>query len=165
MTDRPVPTAASVTDGFGTAARWTRRHAPAAVLVAAFVGVVGTAHVLVAPAGHRQPTLLGVLVGLWGLATLLALGGAYASIVGDRASGPRVALEILPEDERRLVERVLDAPGITQAEVVDRSDHSAAKVSQTLTSLRERGLVYREPQGRTFRLYPGSLLDGAADGR
>jgi DNA-binding IclR family transcriptional regulator len=47
---------------------------------------------------------------------------------------------------------------MTQQEVVARSGFSDAKVSQTLKGLRERGLVYREPQGRTYRLYPGELL-------
>lgn len=146
-----------------SAKRWARENALAAVLVVALVGVVGLAHVAVAPAGHTSPSLLAVLIGLWAITTILSLGGAYASVVGYLDSGARVDVAILPEDERRILELILDAPGVTQVEVVDRSGFSDAKVSQTLKAMRERGLVYREPQGRTYRLYPGSVLGGATN--
>lgn len=67
-------------------------------------------------------------------------------------------LELLPEDERRVVEPILDSPGLTQVELRGRSDFSKAKVSQTVSKLEDRGLVYRERQGRTYRVYPGELL-------
>jgi uncharacterized membrane protein len=69
-------------------------------------------------------------------------------------------LSLLPEDERRILEPVLDSPGLTQIEVRDRSDFSKAKVSQTVTDLEKRGLLSRERQGRTYRLYPGHRLEG-----
>lgn len=68
------------------------------------------------------------------------------------------ALEYLPEDERRVLEPVLDSPGLTQVELRGRSDFSKAKVSQTVSELEDRGLIYREKQGRTYRIYPGELL-------
>ncbi|WP_136590609.1 helix-turn-helix transcriptional regulator [Salinigranum halophilum] len=67
-------------------------------------------------------------------------------------------LDLLPEDERRILEPVLDSPGITQIELRDRSDFSKSKVSQTVSELEKRGLLYRERQGRTYRIYPSDSL-------
>lgn len=67
-------------------------------------------------------------------------------------------LDVLPDDERRVLEPVLQSPGITQIELRDRSDFSKSKVSQTVSSLEERGLLYREPQGRTYRVYASDDL-------
>lgn len=67
-------------------------------------------------------------------------------------------LAVLPVDERRVLEPILDSPGVTQVELRGRSDFSKAKVSQTVSELEDRGLIYREPQGRTYRVYPGELL-------
>lgn len=76
----------------------------------------------------------------------------------DPPSADSKALTVLPEDERRVVEPVLDTPGLTQVELRARSDFSKAKVSQTVNELENRGLIYREKQGRTYRVYPGELL-------
>jgi uncharacterized membrane protein len=67
-------------------------------------------------------------------------------------------LDLLPDDERRVLEPVLNSPGITQIELRDRSEFSKSKVSQTVSSLEERGLLYRERQGRTYRVYPSDDL-------
>ena len=72
-------------------------------------------------------------------------------------AGP-AALTFLPEDERRIIEPILESPGLTQVELRGRSDFSKAKVSQTVSELEDRGLIYREKQGRTYRVYPGELL-------
>lgn len=66
-------------------------------------------------------------------------------------------LEVLPEDERRILTPVLETPGLTQVELRGRSDFSKSKVSQVVTTLEKRGLLYREPQGRTYRIYPGEM--------
>ena len=68
------------------------------------------------------------------------------------------ALTFLPKDERRVIDPVLESPGLTQVELRARSDFSKAKVSQTISKLEDRGLIYREKQGRTYRVYPGELL-------
>lgn len=68
------------------------------------------------------------------------------------------ALTFLPEDERRVVEPILESPGLTQVELRARSEFSKAKVSQTVGELEDRGLIYREKEGRTYRVYPGELL-------
>lgn len=64
----------------------------------------------------------------------------------------------LPEDEQRVVEPILESPGLTQVELRGRSDFSKAKVSQTVSKLEDRGLIYREKEGRTYRVYPGEIL-------
>jgi DNA-binding transcriptional ArsR family regulator len=74
-------------------------------------------------------------------------------------AGKKDLLSLLPEDERRILAPVLDSPGLTQIEVRDRSDFSKAKVSQTVTDLEKRGLLRRERQGRTYRIYPGHRLE------
>ncbi|WP_252700107.1 helix-turn-helix transcriptional regulator [Natronosalvus vescus] len=82
-------------------------------------------------------------------------GRASASDVPDR---DRRVLDLLPEDERRVLEPVLESPGLTQIALRDRSNFSKSKVSQTVTDLEKRGLLYREPQGRTYRVYPADDL-------
>ncbi|QZX99214.1 helix-turn-helix transcriptional regulator [Halobaculum rubrum] len=67
-------------------------------------------------------------------------------------------LDLLPDDERRILEPVVSSPGITQIELRDRSDFSKSKVSQTVSALEKRGLLYRERQGRTYRIYPSDDL-------
>jgi len=77
----------------------------------------------------------------------------------DPESRPQTrVLDLLPEDERRILEPVLSSPGITQIELRDRSDFSKSKVSQTVSALEKRGLLYRERQGRTYRIYPSDDL-------
>jgi len=71
---------------------------------------------------------------------------------------PDRVLDVLPDDERRVLEPVLESPGITQIALRDRSDFSKSKVSQTVSDLEKRGLLYREKQGRTYRVYPGDDL-------
>ena len=77
------------------------------------------------------------------------------------ASTRRRPLDFLPDDERRILEPVVESPGLTQIEIRDRSDFSKSKVSQTVTDLEKRGLLYREPQGRTYRVYPADELTDA----
>ncbi len=82
----------------------------------------------------------------------------------EAAIGDRV-LDVLPEDERRILEPVVASPGVTQIALRDRSGFSKSKVSQTVSDLEARGLLYRERQGRTYRVYPSDdLLAGDIDG-
>lgn len=71
---------------------------------------------------------------------------------------PDEILEYLPEDERRILTPVVESPGLTQIELRDRADFSKSKISQTVAALEKRGLLYREPQGRTYRVYPTKTL-------
>lgn len=79
--------------------------------------------------------------------------GAGQGAMGDAPRRAQV-LDVLPEDERRVLKPVLESPGLTQIKVRDRSGFSKSKVSQTVTDLEARGLLYRERQGRTYCLYP-----------
>ena len=72
-------------------------------------------------------------------------------------------LTYLPEDERRILRPVIESPGITQIELRDRSDFSKSKVSQTVSGLEKRGLLYRESQGRTYRVYPDEDIRPRSD--
>lgn len=81
-------------------------------------------------------------------------GEAPAAVDSEGDRPERATLDILPEDERRILEPVIDSPGLTQIELRDRSAFSKSKVSQTVSELEKRGLLYREPQGRTYRVYP-----------
>lgn len=137
---------------------WVRQNVLAALVGAAAIGIAGTLVFLTTPVGHVHTSFQAVWVVLWSLTTLLALAGAYVSLVDRLDTDPSVNISVLPEDEQHVLEPIIETPGMTQQEVVARSGFSDAKVSQTLKGLRERGLVYREPQGRTYRLYPGELL-------
>lgn len=83
--------------------------------------------------------------------------GTTASASGTGVTRPD-PLEVLPEDERRILEPVLESPGITQVALRDRSEFSKSKVSQTVSALEKRGILYRERQGRTYRVYPDDSL-------
>jgi len=74
----------------------------------------------------------------------------------------RQLLDLLPDDERRILQPIIDSPGLTQIELRDRASFSKSKVSQTVTDLEKRGLLYREPQGRTYRIYPSDDLSTAS---
>lgn len=80
------------------------------------------------------------------------------------SAAERRLLDLLPEDERRILEPVLASPGLTQIELRDRADFSKSKVSQTVSDLEKRGLLYRERQGRTFRVYPDDSVQETSRG-
>lgn len=77
---------------------------------------------------------------------------------GVQAKSSPPVLDVLPEDERRILEPVLESPGLTQIALRDRAGFSKSKVSQTVSDLEKRGLLYRERQGRTYRVYPSEDL-------
>ena len=83
---------------------------------------------------------------------------ARSESINPEAHPQRRVLDLLPEDERRVLEPVIDSPGVTQIELRDRADFSKSKVSQTVSDLESRGLLYRERQGRTYRVYPSDDL-------
>ncbi|MFB6268137.1 MAG: helix-turn-helix transcriptional regulator [Halodesulfurarchaeum sp.] len=100
-----------------------------------------------------------------------APGSAESSPMADAGqmedrSGLRSAaqvLSVLPEDERRILEPVIESPGLTQIALRDRADFSKSKVSQTVSDLEKRGLLYRERQGRTYRVYPADELEAGSE--
>lgn len=80
-------------------------------------------------------------------------------VTEDRLADQRELLDVLPEDERRVLAPVFESPGLTQTELRDRSDFSKSKVSETVSDLEDRGLLYRESHGRTYRIYPDDDTD------
>lgn len=74
-------------------------------------------------------------------------------------SATRDPIDILPDDEREILRPIIESPGVTQIEVRDRAGYSKSKISQTLSDFERRGLIYRESQGRTYRVYPTEKLD------
>ncbi|EMA65638.1 helix-turn-helix transcriptional regulator [Halorubrum kocurii] len=84
--------------------------------------------------------------------------GSQGGAINPESDPKARVLDLLPDDERRVLEPVLSSPGVTQIELRDRSEFSKSKVSQTVSSLEERGLLYRERQGRTYRVYPSDDL-------
>lgn len=88
-----------------------------------------------------------------------------SSVSDTMVSSRPSALDILPQDERQIVEPVLTTPGITQLELRDRADFSKAKISQTVTDLEKRGVLFRETSGRTYRLYPDESFTGSIEDR
>lgn len=83
---------------------------------------------------------------------------ASTSVTGRDSTSSQQVLDLLPDDERRILRPVLDSPGLTQIELRDRAEFSKSKVSQTVSELEKRGLLYRESQGRTYRVYPDDDL-------
>lgn len=91
-------------------------------------------------------------------------GSAGSRDAEDDTYPVREILDVLPDDERQVLKPVFESPGLTQIELRDRADFSKSKVSQTVTDLEKRGLLYREPQGRTYRVYPADDI-GPSDAR
>lgn len=92
-----------------------------------------------------------------GAAEQAAAESAERSGAESGAARPKI-LDVLPDDERRVLEPVIESPGLTQIALRDRSGFSKSKVSQTASELEKRGLIYREKQGRTYRIYPSDDL-------
>ena len=58
-------------------------------------------------------------------------------------------LDLLTADERKVMEAVLQQPGISQATLRLRADMSKPKLSMLLKALEERGVIIKEKHGRT----------------
>ena len=143
------------------------------------VAVLGGAYLLVrgdiAALGERGDGSDGRSVASAGTATVAGDADAAAGRASESPSQgadpepPEAAVEqrvldLLPDDECRILEPVVSSPGVTQIALRDRSGFSKSKVSQTVSDLEARGLLYRERQGRTYRVYPSDdLLAGDVD--
>lgn len=60
--------------------------------------------------------------------------------------------DLLSEDEKLVMNEVVKSEGVTQDSLVYRLNFSKAKVSLLLSSLEEKGLVFREKLGRTYSI-------------
>ncbi len=62
-------------------------------------------------------------------------------------------LDILREDEQRILEIILDQDGIDQREIQRLTDFSKTKVSKILAELERRGAIRKEPYGRRNKIF------------
>lgn len=65
----------------------------------------------------------------------------------------RDIIESLTEDEREVFEILLEEEDMLQKDIVDESEYSKAKISGVISSLEEEGLVTKEKEGRSNRIY------------
>lgn len=72
---------------------------------------------------------------------------------GKRKSEFDVMLSALKEDEQKVLRIVKVQPGIPQNTLRLKADFSKAKLSMLLKDLESRGLVKKEPEGKTYRVY------------
>lgn len=147
----------SVTAMHGTHPVW---YLLGTILVAGVIagGYLGIRHRIVSP--NSQPTASDVTESGSGITDR---NGGKDGLSMAETETDRPILDLLPDDERRILQPVIESPGLTQIELRDRSDFSKSKVSQTVTDLEKRGLLYREPQGRTYRVYPADELKQKQD--
>lgn len=61
-------------------------------------------------------------------------------------------LSFLRKKERRVVEAVIDNPGITQAKLLNILDFSKPNLWRLVKSLENRGVIEREKYGKTYKL-------------
>lgn len=64
-----------------------------------------------------------------------------------------VMLGVLTTDERKVIGIIKEQPGIPQNTLCLKTDFSKAKLSMLLKDLEDRGLIKKEPEGKTYRVY------------
>ncbi|GBE18079.1 sugar-specific transcriptional regulator TrmB [archaeon BMS3Abin16] len=62
-------------------------------------------------------------------------------------------IEILKEDEQRILTLVAEEDGIEQREIQRRTDYSKTKVSKILSELEKRGAIRKESMGKKNKIY------------
>ena len=71
----------------------------------------------------------------------------------DKENEFNIIKKVLSEDERRILDEIKKARGITQDSLRFRLGWSKAKISTMLTNLDKKGLVQRERTGKTYKVY------------
>lgn len=69
------------------------------------------------------------------------------------------SVKILTEEDRRLLEDIIESPGINQNEFIEKYNLSKASLSKRVTNLVGRGLLIKKKRGRKNYLYPGPKLN------
>ncbi len=67
--------------------------------------------------------------------------------------GMEEKIEVLREDEQRIMKLIVENDGIDQREIVELTGFSKTKVSKILSELERRGIIRKEPVGRRNRIY------------
>lgn len=65
----------------------------------------------------------------------------------------QLILSILKKEERKVIQKVREQPGITQNTLRLRTDFSKAKLSTLLKELENRELITKEAEGKTNKIY------------
>ncbi len=71
----------------------------------------------------------------------------------DKENEFNIIKKVLSEDERRILDEIKKARGITQDSLRFRLGWSKAKISTMLINLDKKGLVQRERTGKTYKVY------------
>lgn len=87
--------------------------------------------------------------------TVLLLSiGLYRFYLRQRArSKSNDIIDSLTEDEREVFEILMEEEDMLQKDIVDESEYSKAKISGVISSLEEEGLIMKEKEGRSNRIY------------
>ncbi|MFP4116861.1 MAG: helix-turn-helix transcriptional regulator [Candidatus Aenigmatarchaeota archaeon] len=90
-------------------------------------------------------TSLGVLVGM---ATYYYLSGAFKEEKEELSEEARETLKFLGNDERKIVEELIDEDGaMQQSRIVKETGVDKVKVSRKLSKLEDRGIISKEDSG------------------
>jgi uncharacterized membrane protein len=123
-------------------------------------GVTGEVRQALSRQGYEVVVAQGEVVqeGLPGIYVSFALGvaaGVFLVLLWLRLrrSRVRVPYTILTEDEEKVVRAILDNGGeLTQDRLPEKTDFSRPKISRIIADLAGRGIITKEPHGRTQKL-------------
>ncbi len=90
------------------------------------------------------------------LAALVVAAGAAggAAVYLHRRRAPmEEKIEVLREDEQKIMKLIVENDGIDQREIVELTGFSKTKVSKILSELERRGIIRKEPVGRRNKIY------------
>jgi uncharacterized membrane protein len=98
--------------------------------------------------------ILGLLLGLYLIRSDATQRNILKELEGNRQQVSKeerkeLLLSVLTEDERKIINAVLEQPGISQATLRLRTDMSKAKLSQLLKDLEKRNLIGKVEHGKT----------------
>jgi uncharacterized membrane protein len=98
--------------------------------------------------------IIGILLGIYLIRSDITQRGILKELEGKREQLGReerkeIIMSVLTQDERRVVNAVIEQPGITQATLRLRTDMSKAKLSMVLKELEGRGIIRKIEDGKT----------------
>lgn len=88
------------------------------------------------------------------IASILVLAGLLRFYLRRRSeSESSQIIDSLPEDERDILDLLKASDDMLQKDIVDQSEYSKAKISGVVSSLEEKGIIRKEKEGRSNRIY------------
>jgi DNA-binding transcriptional ArsR family regulator len=89
-----------------------------------------------------------------GITVLVLAVGLYRFYLRQKSrSKSRDIMDSLTEDEREVFEILIEEEDMLQKDIVDASEYSKAKISGVISSLEDEGLIIKEKEGRSNRIY------------